>query len=181
MTSTRNAMNNGVYGWTDMDPYELANTIRKSSEEVGKLIKEHEIDAIAFCGSSGSALAFYLAVEHKIPLMYVRKDSEQCHSTFKVECNTDRPIRNYLIVDDFIGFGSTIQRIFSSISQYWKSRRHLPGTFQRGETRFRDRRYYEGNVEEPECKGIFLYNKHEGWRGIVIYNKQTGDLVPIHN
>jgi len=133
---------NGSYGWARMQPEELTSTLTLATLKLRLLVKNHEIDALAFCGSSGSAIAFHLAILIKIPLIYVRKEKEQSHSINTVECNTDRIIRNYLIVDDLVFSGDTANYIIDSICEYAASVRKLRGSHQ----------------PIPECKGIFLYS-----------------------
>lgn len=108
-----------MYGWTGMDPSEFAERMKKASVRFRALKKEHRFDAIAFCGSSGCAIAFYLAAKHRIPLMYVRKANEKCHSDSKVECNDKHvQVKKYLIVDDFPDTGATVNHIIDSIRTY---------------------------------------------------------------
>jgi hypothetical protein len=142
MSMSTDVLFNGSYGWVRMQPEELTSTLTLATLKLRLLVKNHEIDALAFCGSSGSALAFHLAILLKIPLMYVRKEQEKSHSISPVECNTDRIIRNYLIVDDLICSGDTVNHIIDSIHSY--------ATFVKG---------IRGCEHQPipECKGIFLY------------------------
>jgi orotate phosphoribosyltransferase len=106
----------GGYGWAGMGPIDLARTITKSGIAIRKLQDTLKFDAVAFCGSSGSAIAFHLGIKYKIPLLYVRKKNEDCHGG-SVECNGfDLQIKKYLIVDDFIDTGNTIHHIIDSIA-----------------------------------------------------------------
>lgn len=116
----------GGYGWVDMTPLELVSTITKSGIAIKKLQSQLKFDAVAFCGSSGAAIAFHLGIKYKIPLIYVRKKNEECHGR-PVECNeTHNQINRYLVVDDFIDSGKTIQHIVDSIKKYARATNAYP-------------------------------------------------------
>jgi len=109
------------YGWTGSSPTEFAKRMKLASARFVKLKEELDIDAIAFCGSSGCAIAFNLAAKHKIPLLYVRKKTEKSHSKSRVECNDKKlEVKKYLIVDDFVDRGRTVDYIVENITNYAK-------------------------------------------------------------
>ena len=85
----------------------MAMAIRKSGIE---------FDAIAFRGNSGALLAGPLATLLKKHLILVRKDLEYSHSHTTVEGCSKRNCR-YIIVDDLIVSGKTVQEIFSNVSE----------------------------------------------------------------
>lgn len=84
---------------------------------------KYKFDTIAFSGVSGSAMAYILSYTLKLPLICVRKAGEPSHypnEGFKTldpgdyfEGNLD--VKKYLIVDDRICSGATVNRIRSSI------------------------------------------------------------------
>jgi adenine/guanine phosphoribosyltransferase-like PRPP-binding protein len=92
-----------------------------------KLKESLQFDAIAFSGSSGCAVAFNLAARHRIPLVYVRKSNEDSHGS-SVECNVKTlHVRKYLIVDDFIDSGNTVDYIVRAIKKHAvKSSAYIP-------------------------------------------------------
>lgn len=115
------------YGWTGMAPAEFAVRMKLASTCFVRLKKELKFDAIAFSGSSGSAVAFSLAAKHKIPLIYVRKRNEKSHSYSQVECNVkDLQIKTYLIVDDFVDSGATLDYITNTITKFAKKNDAYP-------------------------------------------------------
>jgi orotate phosphoribosyltransferase len=115
------------YGWQGTSPAEFAERMKLASARFVQLKKELKFDAIAFCGSSGCAVAFGLAVKHKIPLIYVRKRGEKSHSYSKVECNdTHVQVKKYLIVDDFVNTGATLDYIVSTIARFAKKNNAYP-------------------------------------------------------
>jgi adenine/guanine phosphoribosyltransferase-like PRPP-binding protein len=115
------------YGWTGMHPGEFAERMKLASLRFAELKKTLKFDAIAFSGSSGSAAAFCLALKHKIPLIYVRKRNEKSHSYSQVECNVrNLQIKTYLIVDDFVDSGATLDYIANTISKFAKKNNAYP-------------------------------------------------------
>ena len=109
--------------------------MQTATERIKTLRKKLKFSAMAFTGSSGAAIAFIVGVAAQIPIIYVRKDDESCHGN-RVECNTDKDIQRYLIVDDFISSGDTIRGIYDKIQA----------------------RAREFNYKEPTCVGIYLYD-----------------------
>ena len=105
------------YGWTGMNPDKFRTNMLRTSRKFKELQTTLKFDAIAFTGSSGCAVGFYLAFQHKIPAIYVRKQDEKSHGS-AVECNGEKiQVRRYLIVDDFVSSGETIRRIVAKITE----------------------------------------------------------------
>lgn len=104
------------YGWTDRGPKALKKLMIKADNKFTKLIKKEQIQAIAFSGSSGAALAFPLALKHELPVIYVRKAGEKSHG-YNVEFNGTGSGLRYIIVDDFIDTGSTVERIYKKVQK----------------------------------------------------------------
>ena len=136
MDKTYNRMSSGYgYGWAGMTPDSFHDTMLSGGKIVKRLHKKLKFDAVAFSGSSGCAIAFYVASKYCIPLIYVRKAKEESHGS-RVECNYQGNIRKYLIVDDFISSGNTIKYIRKTIKQHAGRNR----------------------TECPEPVGIFVYD-----------------------
>lgn len=110
-------------------------------------------EALAFSGISGAGIAFSLADALGLPIINVRKDDS---SHFVIESvGTLRWLegavdaKSYLIVDDFMSTGLTVERIVEKISDY---------------------------NPEARCTGIALYSRPWGvktyWlkdRGVPVY------------
>jgi adenine/guanine phosphoribosyltransferase-like PRPP-binding protein len=88
-------------------------------KEVRKFRRNTPFDAIAFTGTSGSALAYALSYELNIPLICVRKD-ETAHYKDNVEGMMNA--KTYLIVDDFIATGKTIKHIRDTLRTRMKAK-----------------------------------------------------------
>ena len=85
-----------------------------------RLKKRDLFDTIVFSGMSGAAMAFLLSHWMSVPLLCVRKKSDNSHylSTGRgyLEGNVD-DVRKYLIVDDFISSGASVQYMIDSIKE----------------------------------------------------------------
>lgn len=125
------------YGWTTQTPEGWTKKMQRASVKIQHLCEEMKIDALACCGSSGMMAAAVLTVALDIPIIYVRKQGESSHGS-SVESNSiGKPILRYLIVDDFICTGATLDRIVEGIEK------------------FADR----NSMQRPECVGAYLYNE----------------------
>lgn len=87
----------------------------KAIKEIKAFQKKHAFDAIAFTGTSGSALAYPLSCALGIPLICVRKNDGN-HFKRSVEGYVNA--KRYLIVDDFISTGDTVMKIVKTISEH---------------------------------------------------------------
>lgn len=85
--------------------------------------KKHPFDAIAFRGNSGAAIAYPLSFKLQIPLICIRKGAS--HSPLKLEGCTNA--RTYVIVDDFIDSGNTMNQIQRAINKDYGSVPELVG------------------------------------------------------
>ena len=107
----------GGYGWAGNNPADLRMKMKDAIPVFERLRYELNFDAAAFTGSSGCCIAFVLAYETGIPLLYVRKPGEKSHGS-ALECNVkETPIKKYLIVDDFIDTGDTIRKMVKRINR----------------------------------------------------------------
>ena len=122
-------MNNLVTEYLTLSPRKLASRIRN----VVKAIRASKIqfDAIAYRGNSGALIAPGVAIALNKPLILVRKNNENSHSSYSVEGYV-RPECSYIIVDDFVSSGATIEAITVDITQ---------------------------EVPDTLCVGVFLYEK----------------------
>lgn len=104
-----------------LNPKELKETAYKVCE----LIKKYypETNYIAVSGNSGTIMAGMVSVISEIPIILVRKNGEDCNSTFIVEFETPK-IENpkYIIIDDLISSGHTINYITKQIDNPQKSK-----------------------------------------------------------
>ncbi len=101
-------------------PETFPKTIRACLDVAKRLKDERGFDTIAFCGMSGAAMSFILAHEMNLPLLCVRKKGESSHY---VNGYDDRMLEGnlttekYLLVDDFISSGKTVNYILDTIKK----------------------------------------------------------------
>jgi len=112
-----------------------------------------KFDAIAYTGCSGALVAPTIAYLLNKHLIVVRKD-EGAHSFNRVEgyVNKNEPI-NYIIIDDFIETGKTINTIYEKILEASDAQLLT-------------------NNSKLILKGIFLWNSWRGDKSIVIKGKK---------
>jgi len=112
-----------------------ANNWRKVVSQLAKNIKAANLDfeSIAFCGMSGALVAPTVAGRLGKTILMVRKDNDGSHSGCKLEGNPNT--KNFIIVDDLLFTGSTINRIIETIRA-------------------------NDFTKDAKCVGIFLYNSH---------------------
>ena len=89
--------------------HRLVDTVRKTAQA----LRQHDFDALAFTGISGTMLGAPLALELNKTMLVVRKDVYS-HSPYVVE--GDYAARRYTIVDDCVCTGATFKRIQEKIS-----------------------------------------------------------------
>lgn len=141
------------YGWTNRSVEDLTIIMQRATVKVDLLREKLGFDAIAFCGSSGAAAAFILCMSLQIPLIYVRKKNERSHGG-PIECNAHDKVTKYLIVDDFIDTGATVEHIIESI----------------------DRRAHLITTNKPVCVGAFLYQPSNNYK---THTMNNGVKIPL--
>lgn len=100
------------------NPELFQQAVDRSIAAAEALKKETDFDTIAFSGMSGAAMAFILSHWMNVPLLCVRKRNEQSHyvqQSGKILEGNVKNARRYLIVDDFISSGATVNHIVESI------------------------------------------------------------------
>ena len=85
-----------------------------------------KIDTIAFRGMSGALIAPTVADRLKIPMVMIRK-GENTHGKH-VEGKT-KEINNYIIIDDFVATGATIESIISAVEDKTSGKHKLVKIF----------------------------------------------------
>lgn len=125
-------------------------TVDKTAKDIRKFycrMKDEgkTIESIAFRGTSGAAVAYPLSYKLGLPLTCIRRGIT--HSSRRIEGVTNPDY--YIIVDDFIDSGHTVNAIRKAVKNEWKA---------------------------ATCLGIFLYHKHAAasafteYKNIPVYN-----------
>ncbi len=127
-----------------LDHKEFSKRVIRLANKIKKFSIKNRYDAILFTGVSGMAMGFPLSLKLKKPIVIVRK--EGCawnHSEYQIEGLKE--FKRYIIVDDRISTGKTINNIIRNIKD------HCPNA---------------------KLTGIFLYNQY--YSGFIINNKFKG-------
>jgi adenine/guanine phosphoribosyltransferase-like PRPP-binding protein len=100
------------------DQQKFLLTIDGSLKVARELQSRYHYDTIAFCGVSGSALAFILSLCMGLPLLCVRKYNDSSHHVMSSSSHTEGNMDagKYLIVDDLICSGKTVNYMLDTIA-----------------------------------------------------------------
>lgn len=137
-------------------PLKYKRLINKIADQMLALKKKTKFGAMAFRGSSGAALAYPLSAQLNIPIICIRKPDDRSHG-LSIE-GTQRNIKKYVIVDDFMESGKTIKAIIEAINK--------------------KKDYFDEG--RAECVGIILYTvaQRGEWNSkFFTYKKKK---IPIH-
>jgi len=107
-----------VYLSTIFDPDLFQRTVPKTIEAARRLKEEHNYDTIVFSGTSGDAMGFILGYSLHMPILCVRRGELSHYWGYRhtlLEGNFG--VGRYLIVDDFISGGDTVNRIIDTVSK----------------------------------------------------------------
>ena len=129
-------------------PRSLKAQVKRVVRNLKKLQKKVKFDAIAFSGLSGAAVAYPVSALGGFHLITVRKSRAKSHGGH-VEGSEKRNIQRYIILDDFVGKGTTVTTIVRTIINL--------KTF---------------GDETPECVGVAVYDKVLSTKSVYI-NKTT--------
>ena len=111
-----------VYLKVIFNPDIFKETVAKTVAAAKHIKSVTDFDTIAFCGVSGSAMAFILAHELGVDLLCVRKKNDGSHflAFNEIPLEGNMAAKKYIIVDDMIVSGKTVSYIIESINT------HLP-------------------------------------------------------
>jgi len=118
--------------------------VNQVARKINAFRKHNQVDAIAFTGHSGSAFAYALSYKLGIPLICIRKKPDKSHYSSFYEGRTN--VRKYIIVDDFIETGKTLDRIRQDV-KFRSPNAKLLAIF-----------LYGGNDDKDNWKGIPVFD-----------------------
>ncbi len=90
--------------------------VRKIIQSFKECVKDKiwgDFDTIACLGTSGLVIAPILALQFNKKLLVVRKDKDNSHANGRLEGHDDG--KKYIVVDDFICSGATLENIVTTI------------------------------------------------------------------
>jgi orotate phosphoribosyltransferase-like protein len=95
----------------------FAKAVDKTITTAESMRKIFQYDTIAFSGVSGAAMAFILSHWLSVPLLCVRRAGDNSHyfNGRHSHCEGNFDAKRYMIVDDFISSGSTVNYIIDTI------------------------------------------------------------------
>jgi adenine/guanine phosphoribosyltransferase-like PRPP-binding protein len=125
-------------------PQRLKARIRRMAKKLISIRKKHPFDAIAFRGTSGAALAYPLSVLHGYHLICVRRSGRKNNHGGAVEASERKEIKKYIIVDDFVCSGKTVQEIVETINKQFNNS--------------------WSDYPTPKCVGVLLANGYDDKR-----------------
>lgn len=132
----------------------LAATIRKLTTKMRTFNKKHKFDTIVGTGLSGLLVLTPLALALRKHFLAIRREKEACHEYSHVGYASTR---KYVIVDDLIASGNTIDRIIT-LAEKDNNKAKLVGIFlySTGQTRTYK---YRGTIPvfEINCKSAKLF------------------------
>jgi hypothetical protein len=104
------------------DPNKFEETVRgvvKTIKYAAQCLpKELRPRALAAMGNSGAPLVGAVALLMKLPFFVVRKKGDPAHSSEAVSGFVPSDVTNYLVVDDLIDSGKTVNRIVEKMHKY---------------------------------------------------------------
>jgi adenine/guanine phosphoribosyltransferase-like PRPP-binding protein len=130
--------------------------VERAIRQARILKQELGFEAIAFTGTSGSAIAYILGYTLDVPLICIRKEGENTH--YRTWDERHKHIegyvgaKSYLIVDDFISSGKTVDRIMNVI---------------------------EDNCPECKCVGMLMYQQSERKKDFFSRNENRPGAIPV--
>lgn len=125
-------------------------------------IKKHQVefDTVVFQGMSGALIAPALSIKLRKQLLMIRKTCDNNHSGLKYEGNVN--VNNYIIVDDLICSGNTIDRMLTLLSDDVSKQCKRSSALKL--------------IGEPLCQRIFLYRSDDDRKASRLFR---GRVIPI--
>jgi len=90
--------------------------LRRTIDLSVKMLAGYDFDALAFTGMSGCLVGPSVCLALNKSMIVVRKKGDDTHSPYDVE--GDKAARRYIIIDDFIGSGATVNRIAKQVKLF---------------------------------------------------------------
>jgi adenine/guanine phosphoribosyltransferase-like PRPP-binding protein len=109
----------GDYDHSDYMRYTIrTEMLGKAVAASAKFLKTKDFEAIAFMGNSGALLAAPLALALRKPMILVRKPLKKETSHSYHLCEGFRVAKSYIIVDDFVQTGTTVNYIREQVKEW---------------------------------------------------------------
>ena len=115
-------------------------SVKELVKKAVKKLKKLDFDSIAFRGVSGALIAPIVAYKLKKPVTCIRKPTESSHGWTKLEGAIG--VERYIIIDDFICTGETVNEIHYALLTDARIERSIPWP-------------------KPKCIAIYLWKNDE--------------------
>lgn len=125
-----------------------------AAKAIKELMAETGADCVVVHGNSGVSCGFAALMYADFPLILLRKDKDNSHGA-PMEGPSGHNVLRYLILDDFVSTGTTMNRIKAKIVTLAEQN--------------------AGGFPTPECVGIVLYGHHMGDS----FSFDDGQHVPV--
>ena len=136
------------------NPAVLQTRVNEAARWIFKYQPSLGFDGLAFTGLSGALFGFPLAYATGLPPLYVRKsDDTSTHSCSSVE-GASRLVNKYLIIDDLVSSGKTIEAIRRRLRAHANGRLQCAGVLL----------YTDGGQLLGEIEGVSVWAYGE-WSG----------------
>lgn len=87
----------------------------RSAWAIDRLMQETGATSIVVHGNSGVSVGFAALMLHDFPLVLVRKDNDNSHGS-PIEGPDGHDMKSYLVLDDFVSTGRTVDRIIQKVN-----------------------------------------------------------------
>lgn len=121
----------------------------RTIEAAAKVLDKHDFDTIAVSGVSGLLLGPILAYMLDKNLAVVRKEGESTHSCCLIEGHWGS---RYVIIDDFIASGATVNYIREKLNEHIDASGLSPQCV--GFYGYDDRTYFSHFDQKSKCEGL---------------------------
>lgn len=105
------------------DPLKFNTLVRKMLPKLKRLMKKHNANAIAVSGNSGTILGGALAFKLGVPIFAVRKSMDTNNDSHMANGFWTQGGCRYIVIDDLISSGTTVERILREIHKQCKKER----------------------------------------------------------
>ena len=114
----------------------LRRIVRRLKAAMPDILEYTGADSVVVSGKSGISVGFALLLTMDMHLVTVRKPGEDSHGAM-IEGTDAKELKKYVILDDFVSSGATVERIIASINGRASGR----------------------SDNKPECVGVVCYQR----------------------
>lgn len=128
----------GHQGYMAYDPDHVRKLARRVADSLPRMMAEFNADTVVVTGKSGISIAYAALMLIDFPLVTVRKAGEKMQGGgSRVEGRMGHECRRYIVLDDLVSTGSTVDNIHEALV-----------------------RRCGDSYKEPECVGVLVYGDY---------------------